>query len=144
MRSVRPARHLARHLVAVAGATMLGLGAALVTAAPASAAPDWGTLSTVENATLQACTVSVDGGDAYRVRLRVRNGNDFRVRSTVTVERGGEATDRVWKSGWVRGGDTATGQVRAGTGAAWSLNFSFSADEFGGGGTKAVSRLRSC
>ncbi len=136
--SARPSRHLA----AVAGATTLGLAAAVLTAAPATAAPSWATLSELENATLQACKVSVDDGNAWRVRLRLRNGNDYRVRSTVTALRGGEETDRVWKSGWVRGGDTQTGQLRIGTGRAWDLSFSVGADQFGGGGT--VSDVRRC
>jgi hypothetical protein len=125
-------------------AATLGLAAALLTAAPAVAAPDWGTLSSLDDAKLQACKVSVDDGDAWRVRLRVKNGNDYRVRSVVTVHRGGNATDRVWRSGWVAGGGTESGQVRTGTGAVWDLVYSLSADELGGGGTTSVSALGRC
>lgn len=125
-------------------AATLGLAVALLTAAPAQAAPDWGNLTSLEDAKLQACKVSVDDGDAWRVRLRVKNGNDYRVRSDVTVHRGGNPTDRVWRSGWVAGGATETGQVRTGTGAAWELVHSLSADEFGDGGVTPVSSLDRC
>jgi len=125
-------------------AAALGLAATLLTAAPASAAPDWETLSRLDEARLQACKVPVDGGDAWRVRLRLRNGNDYRVKSTVTVLRGGNATDRRWRSGWVPSGEGEAGAVRAGTGAGWQLSFSVSADELGGGGTRSVSSVGRC
>ena len=37
--------------------------------------------------------MSADGGDAWKIKLRVKNGNDYRVKSTARVYEGGDATD---------------------------------------------------
>ena len=116
-----------------------------MTAAPAQAVNNWGTVGDLDQAQLQACKVSVDGGDAWRVKLRVKNGNDYRVRSQVTVYDRQRETDRTWRSGWVRAGSTSDqGAVRTGREDGWKLVFSISADQLGGGGVKRVSGIRLC
>ncbi len=128
-----------------AGLAALGLAATLAAAAPAAAANDWGTLDRLDDAKLQACKVSADGGDAWKVKLRVKNGNDYRVKSTARVYESGNATDSRWASGWVGRGDTSSvGSVTMGLGSAWRVSFSLSADQLGGGGERGPGSIRGC
>jgi len=128
-----------------AGLAVLALGATLSTVGPAAAANDWGTLSELDDAKLQACKVSADGGDAWKIKLRVKNGNGYRVKSTARVFDDGAATDSRWASGWVRRGDTSpVGSVTMGRGSAWTVSFSLSADQLGGGGEKGSGSIDRC
>lgn len=128
-----------------AGLAVVGLVATLATAAPAAAANDWGTLSTVEDGKLQACKVPADGGEAWKIKLRVKNGNDFRIKGSARVYQDGEATDSRWASGWVRRGETSpVGSVKMGRGSAFELSYSASADQFGGGGARGSAGIRAC
>lgn len=128
-----------------AGVAALGLVATLSTALPASAANDWGVLSDLEDAKLQACKVSADGGDAWKIKLRVKNGNGYRVKSTARVFDDGAATDSRWASGWVRRRETSpVGSVKMGRGATWTVSFSLSADQFGGGGERGSDSINRC
>ena len=127
------------------GLVALGLAATLATAVPASAANDWGTLDELEDARLQACKVSADGGDAWKVKLRVKNGNDYRVRSTARVFDDGDATDRRWASGWVRRGvRSPVGAVKMGRGSTWTVSFGLNADQLGGGGEVSSGSIDRC
>lgn len=127
------------------GVAALGLALTLSAAGPAAAANDWGALGTLERAKVQACKVSADGGDAWKIKLRAKNGNDYRVKGSARVYHGETATDRRWGSGWVRGGHTSdVGSVKMGRGGAWQLQFSLGADQFGGGGEVAPADIRRC
>ena len=128
-----------------AAAVAMPLGLVLVlTAGPAQAVADWDTVGQLESAKLQACKVRADGGDAWKVRLRVRNGNDYRVQSRVTVFEGERETARTWASGWVADGQSTTGAVKTGTGDRWRVSFAISADQFGDGGEQRVSGIGRC
>lgn len=134
-----------RFAARTAGLAALGLVATLSTALPASAANDWGTLDDLDDAKLQACKVSADGGDAWKIKLRVKNGNGYRVKSTARVYEGGDATDSRWASGWVRRGDTSpVGSVKMGRGSAFEVEYSLNADQLGGGGLKGSADIGRC
>ena len=112
---------------------------------PAQAADDWGTMTEMESAKLQACKVSADGGDAWKVKLRVRNGNDYRVKGIGQVYKGGEPTNREWNSRWVRSGDSsAVGSVTMPRGPRFELLHGISFGEGGNGGMSSASGIGRC
>jgi len=132
--------HAGRLAARMGGASaVLALAVTLSTAGPAAAVNDWSNVDDLDRAKLQACKVSADGGDAWKIKLRVKNGNDYRVKSTVRVYDGETATDSRWGSGWVRRGDTsAIGSVTMGRTETWELQYAFFADQLGtGGGVRA-------
>ena len=134
-----------RSLLRAATVTALALGVCGLTATPAQAA--WSGLATNEGGRLQACKVATADGSAWRVKARVRNVDDDSadwVKARVVATRNGTATDQVWNSGRVRGGDSATGTVRSGRGSAWSLTFSLSSAQSGGGGQVPVGSIAGC
>ena len=133
--------------------TRLAIGAAIATlalvtgvAAPASAATSWGLLSTVEGSKLQACKVSVKDGRAWKVKLRVNAmAADARTKGRAVALRDGSATDRRWRSGWVAPGNTsAVGAVLVPQRPGWTLEFTLSADQAGGGGVTGLGSIRRC
>ncbi|QIK65345.1 hypothetical protein G7072_02420 [Nocardioides sp. HDW12B] len=134
-----------RSLARAAAVTALALGVGGLTAAPAQAA--WSSLATNEGGRLQACKVATADGAAWRVKARVRNVDDDRsdwVKARVVVTRNGTATDQAWSSGRVFGGESAAGTVRSGRGSAWTLAFSLSSPQSGGGGQVPVGALAGC
>ena len=134
-----------RSLVRAATVTALALGVGGLTTAPAQAA--WSSLATNEGGRLQACKVATADGSAWRVKARVRNVDDDRadwVKARVVVTRNGTATDQVWNSGRVPGGESSTGTVRSGRGSAWALSFSLSSAQSGGGGEVPIGSIRGC
>ncbi len=127
-------------LPTVAASAVLGV---VLAAAPAQAV-SWDTIGTMDHARIQACKVSVDDGQAWKIRLRVVNHNHAWVKSRVVVMRGDEETDRRWNSGRVSRDDTATGAVRMGQSGDWSLQFSLSAAQAGGGGLVDAEGINGC
>jgi hypothetical protein len=133
-----------RPLARVAAVTALAVGVGGLTAAPAQAA--WSSLATNEEGRLQACKVATADGSGWRVKARVRNSGDSGewVKARIVVTRNSAATDQVWNSGRVDGGQSATGTVRSGRGSAWTLTFSISSAQSGGGGEVPVGTITGC
>jgi hypothetical protein len=128
------------------GAAAAAVAITTTVAAPASAANSWGLLSNLDGSKLQACKVSVRDGQAWKVKLRV-NGEaaELRTKGRAVALHDGAVTDRRWRSGWVAAGHTsAVGAVLIPRQAGWTLEFSHSADEFGGGGEASPGALRRC
>ena len=108
---------MTRTSVRTAGIAAAGLALTLATAGPAAATNDWGTLDRIGHSRLQACKVPV-GGEAWRIKLRVRTTDEGAARGSLRVLRGGEPTDRRWRSGRVRASSTSeVGSVRVPRGA---------------------------
>ena len=66
------------------------------------------------------------------------------VKARVVATRNGTATDQVWNSGRVRGGESATGTVRSGRGSAWTLTFGLSSAQLCVVGTGSGRQYRRC
>ena len=128
-----------------AGLAVLALGATLSAAGPAAAANDWGTELSFDRAKVQACVVSVDDGEAWKVKLRAGNRNNFRVKGNAQAYDGETPTDARWGSGWVRKGDTSkVGAVKVGLEDTWQVLLTMRSSQAGNGGFVTVADLNAC
>lgn len=139
--------------------TRLAVGslAVLAVAAPTTAANasapatqqggrSWTTIETMQHAKHQACKVSVQDGDAWKIynRLDSRDATGSRLRASMTVLEAGAAA-YAWTSGWVRRDELSTvGSVLLPRAAAYELEIALRGDESGKGGPVRARDIGRC
>jgi hypothetical protein len=117
--------------------------------APAQAAPgkDWTTLQTLNRAKQQACKVTTNDGNAWRIfnRVNARLLADGRVVARLSATRGDDSALREWTSGWVRHGNiSAVGAINVPKRGSWALSMSISGGQFGDGGGVTIAQIGRC
>lgn len=116
-------------------------------ASSASAASrNWTTLLVFHGAKHQACKVSVDDGQTWRVftRLDGRKASS-RVQAGMTVTKDGSETDRTWLSGWVEEGTVSrVGSVKLPRRAGWGLSAWTGGEQAGSGADFKAHQVGRC
>jgi hypothetical protein len=121
----------------------------LITGAASSASAagrNWTTLLVFHGAKHQACKVSVDDGEAWRVFTRLDGRNaSTRVQAGLTVTKNGSETSRTWLSGWVsKGTVSSVGSVKLPRRAGWGLNAWTGGEQEGSGADFKADQVGRC
>ena len=137
--------------LAVGALSALAIAAPVTIASPSPATAQdgksWTTIERGFGAKHQACKVSINGGDAWKIynRLNSSKVTGGRLRASMTRTKGGEMTSHDWQSGWVRKGHISdvgfvTMPRKPGIGLAMSL----AGDNAGTGGVVKPSEIGRC
>jgi hypothetical protein len=138
---------------------MVGALATLAVAAPvttataaqahtqAHAAKSWTVVETGFKAKHEACKVSINGGDGWRIynRLDSRKVTGGRLRASMTVTHNDAKTSHTWTSGWVHEGDlSAVGSIAIQRKPGYGLEMSLAGDNAGNGGSLTPANIHLC
>lgn len=134
--------------LALSTATVALTCSTLVAPADAAAGRHFGDVATYYKATIESCKVSTDGGEKWRVYLRLDNTDNRRrdERSlSAFVLRNGEPTNRRVDTPYIPGGRvSAVKSLVVPKGAQYTLGMGVAAGQMGQGGDVAPADLRRC
>jgi hypothetical protein len=129
-------------------ATLVTAGFALSGPVGGAQAADtsWKTLVTISGAKIQACKVPETSTGPWTIKLRVdATKASGRVSGAAYITKNGEATDKMWKSGWVSAGHmSALGKVKLPANEKYAMDAGIGTSGMGDGGTFAASDLPRC
>lgn len=140
---------LTRSLVVVASTLAVAAPVGLASAAQAhpNAGRTWTTIEVLGKGKQEACKVSANGGNAWKIynRLDSRKAGG-KLEATLTVTKKSKPTSRTWDSGYVKAGHiSAVGTVllpRTGTG--FGLLMTIHGENFGNGGIVKIATIKHC
>ena len=137
---------LARTLLATSATSVASAVLAGALTVPADAAgPRLRPVATKYGATVAACKVLVDGGDKVRLSVRLDNGSSERRSSTTAISRDGEPTGKRLDIAYLRPGTSSkVRSITFATGGRITVYFGVNAEQYGGGPTIALAKVRAC
>lgn len=136
---------------AAGAVTALAVIAPITAASAARAHParHWTTIETFEGGKQQACKVAGDRGRSWviynRLDAHLVKSTSGKVEATLAVTLHGNATKRVWDSGWVTPGHTSN--IRTITlprAAGYGLMMTIHGTDAGSGGIPTIARIGRC